>query len=146
MFDLFFKNNYINGYFLNQMIAGDYAAYKKSSNDIVKRYAGVFGPGIKPVVDYSYNPETGKSSGIGVKPTYKTLILADTVVEKSDLRSRLLNLLYDGVEPEDTTEFEDLMEFFSNEFESTDAQGFMLPHRYRDLTRGLSVLGSRSST
>lgn len=128
LFDLFFKNNYINSYFLNQLISGDYMAYKKDSSDIIKRYAGVFGPGLRPLVDES----------IGMSNKFKVLVLADTVIEKADTRQRLLNLLFDGKEPKgkEAAEFNNLLEFFEDRFESTDAQGFMLPRRFRQLTRG----------
>lgn len=128
LFDLFFKNNYINAYFLNQLVAGDYMAYKKDSSDIIKRYAGVFGPGLRPLVDES----------IGMGNKFKVLVLADTVVPKQDTRQRLLNLLFDGQEPtgQEAVDFDNLLEFFDSKFESTDAQGFMLPRRFRQLTRG----------
>lgn len=128
MFDLFFKNNYVNSYFLNQIVAGDYAAYKKDSSDIVKRFAGVFGPGLKPLVDAT----------VGMQQKFKIMVLADTVVPKESTRARFVDLFFDGNEPSGKalTEFEEFMEFFDDKFESTDAQGFMLPRRHRQLTRG----------
>jgi hypothetical protein len=86
LFDLFFKNNYVNSFFLNQVVLGDFSAYLKDSSDIVKREAGVFGPKIKGLVD----------KNIGMKPTFRTLVLADTVVEKQTTRERLIDLLYNG--------------------------------------------------
>lgn len=150
LFDLFFKNNYLNSYFLNQIVTGDYAAYKKDSSDIVKRYAGVFGPRVKGLVD----------AKIGMREKFKVLVLADTVEEtaKSDeefqqmkeldplraartTRQRLINLLFNGVEPtgQDSENFEKLMKQFSKSFESTDAQGFILPSRARELHRGFEI-------
>lgn len=78
MFELFFKNNYINGYFLNQLIAGEYAAYS-STDDMTKRYAGVFAPGIKGLVD----------SNIGMKEHYKVLVLEDTHVDYKNTEEAL---------------------------------------------------------
>lgn len=142
LFDLFFKNNYVNGYFANQIIAGDYMAYKRASDDIIKRYAGVFAPGIKGLVDPT----------LGMKPTYKVFVLEDTVEftgankndfdnlsdKSSSTRGKLLQLFYNGEEPvdEELKRFEDLMAFFADKFESTDAQGFILPKRKIELTRG----------
>lgn len=143
LFDLFFKNNYVNGYFANQIIAGDYMTYKKDSSDIVKRYAGVFAPGIKGLVD----------PNIGMKPTYKVLVLSDTLEltgankesydalesgKENTTRGKLLELFYGGVEPtgQEAKNFEDLMNFFGDSFESTDAQGFILPSRQTELSRG----------
>lgn len=128
IFDLFYKNNYINNYFLNQLIAGDYAAYKNPA-DLIKRYAGVFAPGIRGLVDEE----------VGMRETYRTLVLEDTVVEKATTRERLHKLFFEGVSnptAKQLAEFERVMEFFSESYEMTDAQGFMTPARTRQLGRG----------
>ena len=129
MFELFFKNQYINGYFANQLIAGDYSFYKNAA-DLVKRYAGVLGPGIRPLVD----------PVIGMKTKFKMMVLDDTEINKGNTRDTLYKLLFEGRESipsEELEEFERLMNFFSDSFESTDAQGFMIPQRFHDLNRGL---------
>lgn len=144
LFDLFFKNNYVNSYFLNQLITGDYSAYKNDSSDVVKRFAGVFGPRIKPLVD----------DKIGMKREFRALILDDTTeltgsnredyenLSEADTlnttRKKLINLLYEGIEPEgkDLENFEKLMQLFSKNYKSTDGQGFIMPSRARELSRG----------
>lgn len=128
IFDLFYKNNYLNNYFLNQLVAGDYAAYKNPL-DLVKRYAGVFAPGIRGFVDEE----------VGMKETYRTLVLEDTVVEKATTRDRLYKLFFENIDkltPKQLAEFERVMEFFAESYEMTDAQGFMTPARARQLGRG----------
>lgn len=127
-FELFYKNNYVNGYFMNQLIAGDYAAFK-SSIDIVKRYGGVFGPGIRGLVDEK----------IGMKEDYKVLILEDTHVDLQNTRDALHKLFFADKQPssKDLEEFERVLNFFdAGGYDMTDAQGFMTPSRYKELGRG----------
>jgi len=124
LFELFYKNNYVNSYFLNQLIAGDYAAFA-DTNDQLKRYAGVFAPGIRGFVD-----ET-----LGMKSTFKTLVLDDTHIEYPTLVERLRAVLQPTQAEE--AEFQRLVSFFdTGGYDATDAQGFMLPARVRELSRG----------
>lgn len=127
-FDLFYKNHYINSFFLNQLIAGDPAFYK-SSADIIKRYAGVFAPGTKGVVD----------KVIGMREKFRVLSLSDTVVSKEDTVSRLRELIFSGKTPSTVQEeeFNRLVSFFGKKgYEVTDAQGFMTPNRMYDIEKG----------
>lgn len=127
-FDLFFKNHYINSFFLNQLIAGDPAFYK-SSADIIKRYAGVFAPGTKGVVDRT----------MGMKEKFRVLSLKDTVVPFEDTKARLQNVIFNGRTPDplEEAEFNRLLSFFNEKgYEVTDAQGFMTPNRYYDIQKG----------
>lgn len=128
-FQLFFLNHYINNYFANQLISGDYAFYKNDTSDLVKRFAGILAPGIRPLVD----------SSIGMDNKFRILVLKDTNVPISDTTSVLQKLLYGDEEltAEQKSEFNRLMSFFDeNGYDRSDAQGFMLPSRFNDLTRG----------
>lgn len=127
VFDLFFKNHYINSYFINQLIAGDYHAYK-DTEDLVKRMAGILGPGIKPLVD----------PVIGTSQHFKVLVLDDTVVSAEEQRTRLKQLIFgekEELSAEESAEFEELMKFFED-YKITDGQGFMTPKRYAELSKG----------
>lgn len=130
-FELWYKNNYINGYFLNQLTSGDYAAFG-SSTDQVKRSGGVYAPGIRGWVDEI----------TGMKEHYKVLVLQDTHVEKATTEQRLKTLFFGDktdkqISPKDLAEFERVMKFFSDKgYDMTDAQGFMTPARFVELGRG----------
>ena len=127
-FEIFYKNNYINSYFMNQLIAGDFASYK-SSVDIVKRYGGVFGPGIRGLVDEK----------VGMKENYKVLILEDTHIPINNTRDVLYKLFFEDKTPseKDLAEFERVLNFFdASGYDMTDAQGFMTPSRLKELGRG----------
>lgn len=125
--DLYVKNHYLNSYHLHQVIAGDYAAYKGSSSEIVKRMAGIFGPGIRGLVD----------SRIGMKEKFKVLVLQDTKIPVEHTEERLKYLIYgDAILTEsEQNEFNDLMKLFSS-YDISDAQGFMVPSRFKDLEKG----------
>ena len=69
-------NNYVNGYFLDQTFAGDYAAYK-SVDDIVKRLQGQSAAGIAPVV------RTGKY-GKGMKENFNILFSDDSSIRGAE--------------------------------------------------------------
>lgn len=125
-FDLFFKNHYVNSYFLNQLISGDFHFYKNSA-DIVKREAGPLGPGIRPLVD----------PNIGMAPTFKMLVLDDTNVEVEEQSARLHKLIFGDKNPtkKQQKEFDELLKYF-DKYQITDAQGFMVPSRYHQLSKG----------
>jgi hypothetical protein len=126
LFTLFYLNNTVNSYHLNQLYLGDYSAFP-SVDMIIKRFAGTKAPGIRGLVDPI----------IGMKETYKLAILADTVVGLETTRAKFAELFFGGVVPEnEKEEFENFMTFFGDEFESTDAQGFMTPARLADLSKG----------
>lgn len=103
--------------------------YKKSSADLVKRYASILGPGIRPLVDPT----------IGTSKTFRMMVLDDTSIPIENTRERLHNLLFGDNVPseEDAQEFERLMSFFGDSYDMSDAQGFMTPHRFNQLERGL---------
>lgn len=122
--ELYVKNNYVNSYFLNQLVTGNYAFYS-SSGDLLKRMIGVFAPGIRGLVD----------SNVGMKETYKTLILEDTTIDAKTNEDVLRNALQ--VTESEEAEFQRVLKFFGDSgYDMTDAQGFMLPSRVIDLGRG----------
>lgn len=127
IFDLFFKNHYVNNYFANQLTSGDYTFYK-GTTDLVKRTTGILAPGIRPLVD----------DAIGMDQHYNMLVLDDTSIPIENTRERLRNLLFGKeMSANDTAEFERLMKFFESSYDMSDAQGFMIPRRFNQLTRGL---------
>ena len=93
----FYMNNFVNGYFLNQAIIGDFA-FMKDEYDITKRSAVVFAPGYKGLIGKDF-----------LNPKYKAMVVADianTLTQK---------------------EFGDISKYFSEPYEITNGQGFMLP-------------------
>jgi hypothetical protein len=124
--DLYVKNHYVNSFHLNQLMTGDYAAYKNAA-DLVKRLAGVYAPGIRGLVD----------PVIGMKEKFDVLVLKDTKVGTGTTEARLRSLIFgEGTATaEQEKEFRDLMKLFDS-YDIADAQGFMLPSRYADLEKG----------
>lgn len=119
-FRIFYKNNYLNSYFINQLVVGDYA-YFKNSLDIIKRLQGVFAPGKKAYI----NPN------LGLKKKFKAVIVSDEKFESSDIKEFLSEFI------EDKNELDKLLNFFPKNYESTDGQGFMLPERRDALEVGV---------
>lgn len=120
IFRLYYLNNYINGFFVNQLYTGPFNAYK-NAEDVVKRMAGVLAPGIKPLVN----------SIFGTQKTFNVMLLNDTEKDKGDITNFLRELI-----PDITDErLEEMTKFFET-FKSTDGQGFMLPERWNDLSKG----------
>jgi hypothetical protein len=126
-FKLFYKNHYINNYFYNQLITGDYAYYADAAG-IVKRYAGVLAPGIKPLID----------PVIGMSENFRMAVLDDTNILKADTESVLKSLLFkdEKLSEKEQAEFNRLMSFFGKDYDRSDAQGFILPSRANELSRG----------
>jgi len=126
--ELFYANNYVNSYFLNQLFTGPYDFYK-STDDVVKRISGVLAPGIKPFVD----PQ------IGTAEEFSVVVFADVEREKSTIE-QLLDAILDppsenySVEQR-TRDIEEATQFFST-FASTDSQGFMSEKRWNNLAKG----------
>ena len=66
LFRLFVRNYYINSYFLNQSLSGDYAFFGNSAT-FIKRFRAVFSPGTKPVINRSF----------GMKETFRAMIITN---------------------------------------------------------------------
>lgn len=114
----FVMNNYINGYFLNQLPVGNYN-YFKSAIDLVKRLSGAFAPGTKGM--------TGK---FFMRPTYRSAVMEDPWMFADEL-SELFK-------EEQTALHKDMVDSNSG-FELADGQGFMLPSRADNIVAGFGV-------
>lgn len=104
----FVRNFYINSHQLNQLVAGDQAHYKtgQETDDLIKRMSIAFGPGSQGKVGKNYT-----------KPETNIAILEDHLEYMSAI---------EGIRPENV----------DSEYESTDAQGFVLPEYARQLQKG----------
>jgi len=151
---IWYMNNYVNSYFVNQLVAGDSNFYKNAL-DQVKRLSGAFAPGLKGLVNEQ----------IGMKKKFKAVILKDVKGSSSNLRDFLSRLLggyesYTGLKekvtelaekenagekltPEEQNavdyfdQVEELMvKYGEGGFEYADAQGFVTPGRADDITKG----------
>lgn len=116
----YFANNYVNGYFLNQLTTGEFAAFK-GGLDIVKRLQGASSPGVKPDV-----------SDMGTDHSYKLAVVQGREHGTSVIRDMLESVM----SKEDA---DSIIAKFPKDFESTDAQGFMLPSRQESLKRGFGT-------
>jgi len=118
--DAFVKNNYVNGFFLNQLAVGDSAYYKQWEDDIVKRMAGPTASGQIGLVHPDF----------GMRENYKVLVLGDAELTPENIRKFLERFL----KPEDV---EEVIEAFSKgNIDWTDAQGFITPRRAQELRKG----------
>lgn len=127
--DLFFKNYYINSFFLNQIIAGSSQFYGDGKTQ-VKRMSGPSAPGHSPLVGRFGSKSKFKVGIVGDKSTSLS-----SVVDK--LSIMLHNNRYENLEEEQKQEIDDLKRFFSaSGFDVTDAQGFVSQKRFADLQKG----------
>lgn len=127
--DLFFKNYYINGFFLNQIVAGSSQFYNSGKNQ-VKRMSGPSAPGHSPLVGL-----------LGTKETFKVAIVKDKETSFSSVIDKLSKIvhkkIYFELTDEEKVEIDELKRYFSaSGFEETDAQGFVSQARFNDLKKG----------
>lgn len=107
--DVFVKNYYINGHFLNQLVMGDQAFYK-STEDEIKRMSIAFGIGY-----------TGLVNAQGwMRPNFRIAVA-------NDLQGTL------------GAYFDEFNKINPRSFDSTDAGGFMTPERYEEVKKGFSA-------
>lgn len=108
----FYMNNYVNGYFLNQSVAGNMNFFKDGL-DMVKRMSGVFAPGTKGMVGNKFFMAKKFNVAISsdpkmaadlLSPIFKDTKLAEAVGRKA--------------------------------FDLADAQGFMTPERAENIVQG----------
>lgn len=117
MYDLYYKNFFVNSLFLNQLVAGDQAQYK-DSYDQIKRMSIVFAQGQKGRV----NNESG------LRRTYNTAVIDDISKKvEGPLLAPFLKLL-------------------NKEYDITDAQGFATPERMANIRKGFSREANLGST
>jgi len=107
--DLFVKNYYMNGYFMNQLMMGDQAFYKTTAEEI-KRMSIAFGAGHTGMVN-----EEGGFTNI----KYNVSVSAD-------------------IENKVGEQFSKFKKFYGIKFNRTDGAAFMTPERYQNLIRGFS--------
>jgi hypothetical protein len=128
--DLMFKNNYVNSYFLNQVVAGDNAFFN-GSLDMVKRMSGVFAPGQKGLVNNKF----------GMRDKFRIAIMKDTREGLESIQNFVSRIFFDGkdyskLDDKQKKEIESLLERFGDDYKPDDGQGFMLPERAEELSRG----------
>ncbi|MHC4645667.1 MAG: hypothetical protein ACYTBJ_09190 [Planctomycetota bacterium] len=131
--DMVFKNNYINSFFLTQLVAGD-SAYYKNALDQVKRMQGAFAPGKKGLVNKYF----------GMKEKYRTAVIEDQVEGTSSIVDFLIKIALNK-DPKTMSKADKeiaklkispILEKFGKDYELTDAQGFILPERAADISKG----------
>lgn len=147
LMDAFVSNNYINSYFLDQLVMGN-SNFFKDSKDKVKRRSGAFAPGL-----------VGYISPWAMKETFKVAIMSDQLI-KTKRETPVIDkqgkpvLDEDGnpkVIVEEVNSIEDFLKrmgvpegeemdtlllSFGEDYEPTDAQGFMLPSRQQEIAAG----------
>jgi hypothetical protein len=151
---IWYMNNYVNSYFVNQLVAGD-SNFFKNSLDQVKRMSGVFAPGLKGLVHEK----------LGMREKFKVAVIEDVEGKASQLRDFLSRLLGDyesysqlkdkvdeiakqeaagkklSTEELETIKYFDQVEelmvkYGEGGYEYGDAQGFITPDRADDISKG----------
>lgn len=112
LLDIYVRNWFVNGYFLNQLVAGDQRIYKNDL-DQVKRMSIAFAMGYKGIVN----------EDIGMRSTFKVLVNSDPQV-----------LPFDTANPE----YDEIKAYIRERqgIDIADAQGFMTPKRFLDIAKG----------
>jgi hypothetical protein len=148
-------NNYVNGYFLNQVVTGPFALYK-NGKVIVKRLAGATGAGHMQLISH-YDERTKKFS-IGSKEKFSVLIVKDVVgaknekdddveaYKKNSSIQRFLRNMFIGNKQLSESELIDvnneidaILKYYSDKgYDITDAQAFMTVAREADIRAGLN--------
>lgn len=119
MVHAFVMNNYINGYFANQLILGDNRFYK-GGDDIVKRNAGPSAAGQIGLI--------GNLTDVPEK--YTLAVLNDDTISFDNIKEFLEQFITDEKERAE------IIGYFAEEnVDITDAQGFMTPNRWRQVQR-----------
>jgi hypothetical protein len=135
LFKIWYVNNLVNGYFINELVSGNPEYYKKGVVDIVKRQSGVWGPQIKPRVGDN-----------GSAQTFRAWIVKDSSVKLKSTNSKepsiesFLQGFYNNMGLTDDQIAERIKNviglFESSGYKVTDGAGFMHPDRWEDLSRG----------
>lgn len=114
----FVFNDYINSFFLDQLVMGD-AAFFKDSGDMTKRRQGAFAPGLKGYID---------EEGYGMEKTFKVAVFKDVVMRPKDYEKQLKAAFNLNEEESKYINYK--------EFKPADGQGYMLPERREEIIRG----------
>ena len=111
---LWFINNYINGYFLNQIAVGNFNAFS-SAEVLEKRMSTVFAPGIKPLTDKEFFSNTEFNIAISTDPIITREELSDVIQEIPELKEQ-----------------------YPDTIDIADSASFILPETAFDISKGLS--------
>lgn len=113
--ELFYLNFYVNSNLLNQLTLGD-IAYFKDSYDVIKREAGPNAIGQKGLIDEQY----------GLKEKYRVVVLEDIIDTAGNLDQRYGNSPLGQA----------LKKIRDINPKITDAQGYILPKRKKNIVKG----------
>ncbi len=124
VYSLFYLNTYINTFVVNQITVGD-PAFLKHENDFIKRLSIAFSPGSGLFVEQLFSQGANREFKMAVFKEYTE----DAAKEMAEVFDYLLD---DAVTDEEKTF---LVSMFEN-FDRSDAQGFMLESRLEDIQAG----------
>ncbi|MEM4710660.1 MAG: AAA family ATPase [Candidatus Woesearchaeota archaeon] len=113
--ELFYMNFYVNSNLLNQLTLGD-IAYFKDSYDVIKREAGPNAIGQKGIIDERY----------GLKEKYRIIVLDDIIDTSGNIDKRYGN----------SPLAQALKKIRDINPKITDAQGYILPKRKKNIVKG----------
>ena len=142
LFSLWYINNYVNGYFLNELTSGNPEYYAKGTVDVVKRQAGVWGPQIRPRVGKNGSSEKFKAwiiDDTNIPLTHEGDELPHEERTKQSVRAFLKDLYSNrGFSVDEiNSKVDKILQLFEESgFKMTDGAGFMVPSRWRDLAKG----------
>jgi hypothetical protein len=120
---LFFMNNYVNSYHVNQLFTGAYDEFK-NSEDMVKRMTGVLAPGIKPFI-----------APWAARTNYNVGFIRDNKLEvdaEGNIPQQMLDFVARSAPNMSDERKRELLSFF-RKVETTDGQGFISRKRMAEL-------------
>ena len=115
-------NNYINGFFMNQLGVGNFN-YFKTAIEMVKRMSGVFAPGLKGLVS--------KDNRFFMKEKFRAAVFNDPYMFSDELSE-----IFEGTPLKEEMKKDLDKDGTEKGFEMADGQGFMLPSRAVNITAG----------
>jgi hypothetical protein len=118
----FIANNYVNSFFLNQIILGENNQFV-NEEDVMRRFSLATAPGSKGLVNKTF----------GMKEKARFLVIEDQIKGFKDIEARLDAVLKTD---EEKAKLPILMEKFKENINIWDGQGFMTPERFEELRNG----------
>ena len=128
MWRLFYANNYMNGLFLNQLVAGDQAMFKHSI-DQVKRMAGPFAVGMSPLQIDAQDSDTRWPNTRRMNKNYRVAVTPDLfLIRRADAPTEYVF--------HTEKEAAKLLQPGDSLINATDAAGIMSSRRYEQTKKG----------
>lgn len=125
VYSLYYLNNYVSTFIVNQLTVGD-PAFFKHENDYIKRLSIAFSPGNGLFV-------TDKKTPFGSKENFKMAVFKEFTKDGKNQMKKFFESMLDNPTEEDLKFHSEMF----SDYDTADAQGFMLESRLYDISKGL---------